>query len=855
MTQLRTAARSATLPAAMLDDDARLPARPSRGPWTIVAIAWVLGITLGHAFPSLYAWLMIGAATCLVMAIMLRRRRLRAVRCWGLLSVVALGAGWLVLHTHYVQPRNISRYLAEQSQLAQVTGVVDGMADLRSPLRGAFGQFTYESPSTMFVLDLRSILVRQQPTPAAGKLLVRVDQADHRLAPGQTISATGWLSRIGGPMNPGEIDFRKVLAARGIEARLTLHNRGNWQLLAEPSPISRWTLSGLRRSVGVAFADSLRLGMDDQTASFSLLQTLLLGERSRNLGDLEDSFRKVGLAHLLSISGAHLGILLWLVWLVVRLLVPHPARATALVLAVLAIYLLAVPPHVPVIRAGIMASLFLLGYATGRKLPALDLLAIAAIITLLWRPQDLFNPGFQLSFGIVAALLLFAKPVALWMLAPPLVQPTTHLWARRVWWGLINYLAVSIVAFIIALPLVALHFQMVNPLAVLLSVLSLPLLTAVLGLGYLKILLGLFLPSAGLLLSEPLRFVATTLASLVDEIAAWPGVWIELTCPPSIAWTLLVLFLGVALFSGWFARRKRILAAVTAILIGWTFLTQHHATADWVHGRSTNDSAAIINMFAVGDGSCYLLRTGGRTLMFDCGSQAYLDIGHRNIVPALRQLGVFKIDLLLLSHADLDHYSGSLDLIDGIHVSSVLLPPQMIAEARQSPSAATGFLLAGLQKRDRTPQVVAQGWRENMGQAQLELLWPPPQLATKAANDTSLVLSVRIAGRRILLNGDIQQQAIPMLLDSGIDLRADITDLPHHGSMVDDSIDWLNAVSPTFVLQSCGPARLYQDKWADFFATSTMRRLISEQRGMVELRIDWQGRITESCFTDDPHPR
>jgi competence protein ComEC len=260
-------------------------------------------------------------------------------------------------------------------------------------------------------------------------------------------------------------------------------------------------------------------------------------------------------------------------------------------------------------------------------------------------------------------------------------------------------------------------------------------------------------------------------------------------------------------------------------------------------------------MFAVGDGSCFVVRcpdpraSEDYVLMFDCGSQEYLDVGQRSIGPALRSLGVHRIDTLVVSHADLDHFSGVLDVMDQVKVSRVLVPPQLVAEANAQPGQAAAALLEGVRLRGVPIVEVSRGWRERAGGAELEMLWPASDLRAKRANDTSLVLSIRAADRRVLLNGDIQDEPIRSLLSSGIDLRADVTDLPHHGSFVDSSPRWLDAVKPRVVLQSSGEARLLHDKWKGVIG-GDRQRFITRRHGMVSVEIGSDGALSWRAFRE-----
>lgn len=848
------------------------------GPMSLIMLAVIMGIVLGSRVGWLWMWLGLSAVLFCMTLWMLRRGCDKGVHTWGILCLVALSASWLIVRADYGPRHDLSVYIGEPSQLAQVKGVVLEPPSSGSPKRGAFARFAYEAPSTRIVLRVSEVHVEGAWVEAHGDLLVRIDQADHRLRPGQRIEATGWLSAVAGPRNIGEFDYRAYLAKRGIIGRLTLRNRENWKPLGDARPgIGQYQRSA--RQICAAHAlRSLRIGMDHDTPTLGLLETMLLGRKDSSSSEVRIAFRQVGLAHLLSISGAHLGILLGLVWLITRWFVPHPPRAALIVLVILALYLMAVPLRVPIVRSAIMAGVFCTAYATGRRVRPVQVLAFAATVVLLWRPMDLFTPGFQLSFSAVGGLLLFVPRVSDWLWPKPVVMPG-HLsfgWVVGRW--CVNYLSVSLVAFAVVAPLVAYHFQMVNPLAVLLSVMALPVITAVLGVGYFKILIGLLLPSVGLILSGPLDWLGDTLRGLVDHAGGWPGASILLAWRPSVGWAFGMASLVLAILAGAFAQRRRALVAAVLVMAVWTGVSQTGSANSWLGPKQKDKPAALLTMFAVGDGSCYLLQLPGHTLMFDCGSQQYFDIAQASILPALKQMGVTRIDTLILSHADMDHYGGSLDMADHITIGRVFVPPQLLADAQADPGSATAFLIDGLTERGLTPRPMSRGWSQtiggtdgtdgtrktaraedaegvesagNIGLVQLNALWPPADFAPKRTNDTSILIAIETAGRRLLLNGDIANEAMTNLMQLE-DLHADITDLPHHGSIVESSPDWVRAVSPTIALQSSGRTRLYQDGWPAILEGMEVKRLVTARDGMVQVRVGKDGGLEVWTLMDQP---
>lgn len=805
-----------------------------------LAAAWVAGIVLAAQAPGRMLFFL-GAGFALLVAVWLLRQRAYRPAQWSALVAVALvGGAWLIVQRDYAADHHVARFIHDEPAIARVRGKLVSAPREVSPVQGPFGAFNFASPGTLFELEVESVDAGGGLERASGRLLVRVKQHDHRPALGQRIEAAGWLSAVGPTQNPGEFDYRAYLREQGVHGRLSLMRRGNWRALGPPPS---HTFTGLRRQIGDAAAASLAVGLPaDDPALVGLFDALLLGRRTGEIDELSDSFRAVGLSHVLSISGAHLGILLLIVWALGRLLIGRPRGVTLLVLAVLALFLLAVPWRTPIVRAAIMAGVFCFGYGLGRRLTGVEVLSAAVLIVLVWKPADLFSAGFQLSFGVVGALLLFARPVSRWVLPESdvaVVHPSA--WDLAVRW-LVDFFAVSVVAFAVALPLVMHHFQLISPLAVLLSMLALVPLTAVLALGYLKIIVGLVSPAAGALLAMPLSWAGDSLRGLVVRSQRWPGSSFELWATPSVAWTLGAVAVVVALLAGAFARRRAALGCCVLVVVGWAWFEQRPNSV--VDGG--DPPALVVNMFGVGDGSCFLLRSGDESLMFDCGSRGFWRIGERSVVPALKALGVRRVDTLMLSHADLDHFIGVLDVLDSVSVGRVLVSSDVMREAEREPSGAAGFLVAELRGRGVEPRVIERGWRDRLGGCGLVVLWPAAGYASEQNNNNSLVLLAEAGGRRVLLNGDIQGDAIEGLLKTPGVLRADVTDLAHHGSYVDQSPAWLDAVDPGVTLQSSGPRRPEQDRWAALLEEREITRLQTSRLGMVQVEIGQDGAITWS---------
>ncbi|MBI1338451.1 MAG: DUF4131 domain-containing protein [Phycisphaera sp.] len=841
-------------------------------PVLVFSLLWLVGTALGLMLPVAGVWLTCTAVALVGLFVPFTDRN-GWLKFWVLLmSVVLAAASWASVNSLGNSPSTITPYLTAQSRPARCTGVVENASTLAPAQRSVFARYLHQSPVTYFVLDLREVDIAGSWQPMAGRVLVKIEQADAKLSRGQRVEVTGWLSAFDDPGNPGEEDYKLLYARRGIAGRMTLPTRGNCRLLEPPTAPS--VIDRVRGACSGAASWSLKLGMDrSATDRNAFLNLVLLGQRQRDTGELREAFRRVGLSHILALSGAHLAILLGMCAAVVRLLCPNPPRAATVLLVILLAYLCAVPMNTPIVRAGIMAGFVFIGWLLGTKLRAIDMLGLAMIVVLIIRPQDAGAAGFQLSFGVVAALLLFTKPLtsALWPEDETIPNPTRHTPMRRALRWAVAFLAANVVAFCAAMPLVAYHFQLVNPLAVLMGVVSMPFACAVIGLGYVKIVLGLVLPSAGMMLSAPLAFASDLALGGVRWVAQWQAAGVELRHPVPISWTVTTLVLFVAVGSGLFRRRRGAMVVAMVLCLAWLCASQRQP----INPAATSVAdppVARLNMFDVGNGSCFLLRIDGAppptppgqtnrgyTLMFDCGSAQYLDVGRRSVVPALRELGVDKIDTVMLSHADLDHYCGLLDVVDAIQVGRVLAPRAMVDESQSADDSSTATLARELWRRGHALQPAAAGWHTSVHGVELDLLWPPERVHGELFhaprdNDGSLVLSVRVAGRRILLNGDIQDRAMsPLLGDdpaigSAVDLRADVTDLPHHGSFGEQSVRWLDAVQPSIVLQSSDARGRPSDPWRDVTDARRIERLVSGESGMVEVCITSQGKTTRSTF-------
>lgn len=816
----------------------------------MLAILWVVGTALGVCFPERLPW---GIAAVVVLVICLTwcfRRRDRAVRTWGSVAALLVAAFWAATSSGGIAENDVRRFLdGDHSTLVRVEGTVTSLVEKPRLTEGHFSRFDYRPPGRHFSLDLDTIVTPRASEPLSGRLRVHVGPSESDFTQGDRIRVTGWLSALSSPGNPGEFDYAAMLRSRGIHARLEVPE-GNVQKLPDATG---WP-SRIRRVLAAEAAAALCRGLDDDPQRVAFLDALTLGRWSVELTEVSDSFRRTGLIHMLSLSGAHLSMLAALACLIAKTFMPHPVHVACTALAAIGFYLLLVPLEVPIIRAAVMTSAILLGLIAGRSVYALDMLAVAAIVVLIWRPGDVFDAGTQLSFLGVAGLVLYAKP--LWQrLHPP---PISFSKPKRGWRdGIADYTAANFVAAAVSFPLVAHYFGFATPLGFLMSLLALPLVAALLSIAFLKMMMGMLFPTVSFMLARPTAYVADVTVAFVDWMSSLPGASFSIEPRPSSIWCIAGLAFVLAFLSGWFASRRTATVIGGVLLLAWLILP----TQDWVKTRvyaGSPDAAVTVHALAVGDGSCYLIRIdpfgrrgGPYNIMFDCGSQQYLGVGRMSVVPALRAMGVRRIDTLIVSHADMDHFAGVLDVATNIPMGRVLTTNHVLQRAERSPMSATGYLMTSLAMMRVPIEEVGAGWEMSAGGAVCRVLWPRADFEprkTQDTNSTSIVLSVEASGKRVMLTGDIEQQAIVSLLESGIDLGAQIVDLPHHGSFVEASPRWVKAVSPRVVIQSSGVLRRHENPWLEVLNDGDITHLVTDRHGMVTVWIEADGGVQWSTF-------
>ncbi len=402
-------------------------------------------------------------------------------------------------------------------------------------------------------------------------------------------------------------------------------------------------------------------------------------------------------------------------------------------------------------------------------------------------------------------------------------------------------------------PLAAYHFNSLFTFGWPFSALLLPFVFLTLAGGFVKILFGLLWPSTAVVFGAVLEGITNVLLWVVDMLSRVPAAMIDVPTP-SGWWIALYYSLVVAVVL-WRSPKSpfefRLNARWPAVIGVAVVLTAIPAFLP-----AGANGTLRLTILAVGPGSATLIEMpNGEAYLYDAGTLADYDAGRHTVMPALRARGIRRIHGAIISHPNYDHYSALFALCELIHIDRLIISPhfERMAEADKP----DGQLLAQARKLGIAIEHIQAGpqvFDLDLGGSAVrtEVLWPPAVLPPKTTvNDTSLVIRLTHAGRSILLTGDIDRYAEQQLLASGIDLRADVLILPHHGSVNEATADFIAAIDPLYVLQSShhrsGPmASALRGMVADYRSFST------SEHGAITVTLQRQGLAVGSFHPPDP---
>jgi competence protein ComEC len=738
-------------------------------------------------------------------------------------SAVAVGAAYHHYQRDVYPPNDIGAYASCEARLVRLQGVLEEEPTITwQPHQDELRTIPRTSDPTLAVLRATRLQKGDDWIAVSGRVQLVVSVHWEGPHVGDEIEVVGYLAKPSGPANPGEFDHAAHLRDQHIQARLLVRKTPDViNRLQERWPRSFWGWLAVLRGWGQ------RTLRDNVPHQGGLAMALLLGDGSTMTSEDWEKYVRTGVIHVLAISGQHLVVLAFVLWLSLRVSNIRRRWGAIGIALFLLMYSLLAGGRPPVMRSAVTVCVVAGGLFLRRPTLPANSFAFAWLVVAALNPTDLFTAGCQLSFLSVAILYWGASRWFHREVDPleRLVDQTRPAWLRGLrWLGreiAVSY-AITLAITIGLMPLVASRYHVITlhglligpPLALLTSIALLS------GFGLLAC--AVVFPPIVPLFAYLTGWSLSACESLVDLCDGWR--WARWYVPDVPEWWLWIFYptlLAVLMLDPLY-RRWRWAAPAG---LGWVCVLLVTGAM-----RPTPDEMRC-TFLAVGHGGCTVIETpDGRTLLYDAGAMTGPDVTRRQIAPFLWSRGLRRIDEVFLTHGDLDHFNGLPALMDRFAIGQVTCTPTFAD--KKIPGVP--FTLRVLEERGIRVRIARSGDRFSAGEVSLEVLHPPAIGPEGNENARSLVLLVRHAGHSILLTGDLEGPGLERVLKLPA-LRVDVLMAPHHGSRKANLPQLAEWATPWVVLSSQGPPR-GPARWTNPYTARGAHYLTTFEHGAIEIR-------------------
>jgi competence protein ComEC len=798
---------------------------------------------------------------------------------WILETAIVATAAWLSLGfaaanlERAAVPHNLASTLIE-------SGKLDSSVALR--WRGRLRTDPLPLPwGTRYELDLEQVESSAGAIPVTGGLRLTSYREESPAAAtplaraGDRVEVLAQALPIRNFGDPGSFDNRTYQARQGIYLQGTLRNDQLLTILGPP----RLTISDhLARARGnlLASIDDLFASRPGQAA---LARAMLLGDRSFVEHDRVVEFQQIGVYHVLVLAGLHVGALTaFFIWAGRRLRLALLPR-TFLTLVALAAYVGIVEDRPPILRAALMAAVYLSARLLYRRMDLLNVAALSALVLLAARPSEITDASFLLSFSAAGIIGALGVP---WIAASS--EPYLHGLAHLGEVGRDVSHSPRVIQFRIEMRAATKWFSarlpnrvapwgpglVVAPLRSILFLWELMVITAILQLGMIPplayyfhrvtlagplanipavLLTGLIVPFGFFTLAASLvsRTLAGALAmplglllAILDRTVHWFSLWQRANYripDPSLALIAAFAVFAIALSAAIRLRSRRWQCIGAGLLLASAALIVTHPFAPRLNNKNLE-----VTVLDVGQGdSLFVSFPGGHTMLIDGGGvlgsfhsggmRSGIDIGEEVVSPYLWSRGLQQIEVVALTHAHQDHLGGLTAVLENFRVRELWLGRDVSSDAYRN--------ILGI-ARERGVRIVHLKQGDSFAREGVSgtILWPENVSGDQAAkNDDSLVMRLTDGSQSLLLPGDIELPSERTILEEELPLNANFLKVAHHGSKTSTIDPFLAGVHPAIAAISVG-----KDNGFGHPSPEVIEKLESE--GVRVYRTDRDGAIT-----------
>jgi competence protein ComEC len=587
----------------------------------------------------------------------------------------------------------------------------------------------------------------------SGRLQVRVQNSTpDQFHYGDIVEVNGGLRTPDGPRNPGQFDIAAYLARNDIYYEISVPAEKVKKIGDNGGPFaSQWAFRARDWAVG-----RLRLGIEDDTATSSLLAGMLIGYVAEVPGEIETAFRNTGTYHIFAVSGQNVAEILGVGLVALQLCGLVRWRWGWLMVPVLVFYCLVTGGQPSAVRALLMAVLVLLAWWWERPASTINLWSLALLAVMIYDPKLVGNLSFQLSFAVVGTLILLTPPIynfLSWPFTPKETAETDEeknpSRAEQPYWqhalaqtgkATLLLFSSSLAASVGSFPLMFWYFHQVTWVSLIANIIVVPLAGFIVVIGTLSLVVALVAAPLTAAINNTNWLLAKILVACVTAFSQIPGSNVYVP-PPPVAWQ---------------PAEPEFVCAQTGSTT--TLLIRHHDKR-WLVNTGTESQFRFVTN------------------------------------PLRKYYGVNGIDAAILTELSSPQAGGASSLLDEHIVRRWITPPPI------RPSR----VLVPWQQKMAAQSVATENWSAGQEIAlspelNVTVLWPRPENSASRMEDRGMALLFRYQNQSLLYAGRIGPDSEKRILESGADVRAAVLVQGAHGVKPNLPLEWLEAVRPQHLI-------------------------------------------------------
>ncbi|WP_026893702.1 DNA internalization-related competence protein ComEC/Rec2 [Clostridiisalibacter paucivorans] len=661
-----------------------------------------------------------------------------------------------------------------------------------------------------YIIDTDTIKVNKKIYKIDEKILLKL-YGKKKFYIGEVVSVKGMVNRPRQNSNPKLFNNQLYLLTKDIHTYINARDynvkivsSGNNRLLAVIDKFKNHIINIFDEMLSPKYSN--------------IMKSIILGDDRYLDESYIEKFRDFGIAHILAVSGLHIGIIAAMFMGIFRLLMININVSTVFTLGILWFYgfMIGFPPSV--LRALIMFSVFMGSFTTYRRYDAINGLFFVGVLLLLINPFWLFHIGFQLSFIATLSILVFNNKLL------KLLKRQSYI--------------LSIISTIISvqlgiIPIVAYHFNTISYFALITNIVIIPLISFGVSIGFIMIFISILSFKLTLILGFILNgilYILDILMYILDKLYIGDMIVVS---PNHLEifiyyFSILTVFRVVDMININFNIKRFLYIIFIVIILCYSFTT-------------ILDDKIYISFVDVGQGDCAIIRKGNTTLMIDSGGSDFgnFDIGKNITAPLMLKNGIKNLDGIFITHFDADHCKAAVTVMNSLNVDNLFIG------YRNPDKKLYKDILETANNNNICITTLKDGERLFLDKSfYIDVLGPSPKIANGdyTDNNKSLVLMINAYKKRILFTGDIEKDMEYELIDKK-DIKSNILKVPHHGSSTSSTKKFIKAVNPHTAIISVGKNNFGHpnNSVLNRFRAEDIKIYRTDNEGLITIILDEKG--------------